>query len=70
MIRPPILTYLGHLLAHPSHEDQAWDMVTKQLLQALAAYKTLPLNGFEKVAIMDTVLIPHWTYRGFFVGNK
>ena len=36
-------------------------MVTSQLRYHLAAYKTLPLNGFEKVAIINTALIPHWT---------
>ena len=27
-VRPPIMTYLGHVLAHPTQEDTAWDMVT------------------------------------------
>ena len=27
-VRPPILTYLGHVLAHPTQEDTAWVMVT------------------------------------------
>ena len=70
MIRPPILTYLGHVLAHLSHEDQAWDTVTNQLCHNLAEYKTLPLNSFEKVAIINAVLIPCWTYRGLFLGDK
>ena len=30
----------------------------------------LPLNGFEKVTIINSVLIPRWTYRGLFVGNR
>ena len=47
--QPPIVTYLGHVLAHLSHEDQAWELVTNQLRHDLAAYKTLPLNGFEKI---------------------
>ena len=62
-VRPPILTYLGHVLAHPSHEEHAWELVTTQLHHDLAAYKTLPLNGFEKVSIINSVLIPRWTYR-------
>ena len=69
-IQPPIVTYLGHIQAHPSHNDQAWDMVTNQLRHNEAAYKTLPLNGFEKVAIITCVLIPRWTYGGLFLGNK
>ena len=51
MIRPPILTYLGHILAHPSHNDHAWDTVTNQLRHDLAAKKTLPLIGFEKLPL-------------------
>ena len=69
-VRPPIMTYLGHVLAHPTQEDTAWDMVTTQLHHDVAAYRTLPLNAYEKVAIINAVLIPHWTYRGPFLGNR
>ena len=69
-IRPPIPTYLGHIMAHPSHEDHAWGMAANQLRHDPAAYKTLPLNGFEKVAIINAVLVPRWTYRGLFLGNR
>ena len=69
-VRPPILTYLGHVLAHPPHEEHAWELVTTQLHHDLAAYKTLPLNGFEKVTIINSILISRWTYRGLFLGNR
>ena len=69
-VRPPILTYLGHVPAQPTQEETAWDMVTTQLYDDIAAYRTLPLNGYEKVAIINAVLIPRWTYRGFFLGNR
>ena len=69
-VRPPIMTYLGHVLAHPTQEDTAWDMVTTQLHHDVAAYRTLPLNAYEKVAIINAVLIPRWTYRGLFLGNR
>ena len=69
-VRPPIFTYLGHVLAHPTQEETAWDMVTSQLHHDLAAYWTLPLNGHEKVTIINFVLIPRWTYRAFFLGNR
>ena len=67
---PPIMTSLGHVLAHPAQEDTAWDMVTTQLHHDIAAYRTLPLNAYEKAAIINAVLIPRWTYRGLFLGNK
>ena len=69
-MRPPIVTYLGHMLAHPTQEETAWDMVTTPLYHYIAAYRTLPLNGYEKVAIINPVLIPRWTYRGLFLVNR
>ena len=36
----------------------------------IAAYRTLLLNGYEKVTIVNAVLIPRWTYRGLFLGNR
>ena len=69
-VRPPILMYLGHILAHPTQEDAAWDMVTAQLHHGIAAYGTLPRNAYEKVAIINAVLIPRCTYRGLFLGNR
>ena len=69
-VRPPIMAYLGHVLAHPTQEDTAWDMVTTQLHHDTTAYRTLPLNAYEKVAIINAVLIPRWTYRGLFLGNR
>ena len=54
----------GLVLAHPTQEDTAWDMVTTQ------SYRTLPLNAYENVAIINAVLIPRWTYRGLFLGNR
>ena len=67
---PPILMYLAHVLAHPTQEDIACDMVTTQLHHDIAAYRTLPLNDYKKVAIINAVLIPRWTYRGLFLGNQ
>ena len=69
-VRPPILTYLGHVLAHPTQEDTTWEMVTTQLHHDIAAYRTLPLNAYKKVAIINAILIPRWTYRGLFLGNR
>ena len=69
-MRPPILTYLGHVLAHPTQQETAWDRVTTQLYHDIAAYKTLPLNGYEKVAIINAILIPRWAYGGLFLENR
>ena len=44
-------------------------MVTMQMHHDLAAYKTLPLNGYEKVAVIHAVLIPRSTHMGLFLGS-
>ena len=64
-----MLIFQGHILAHPSHEEHARDMVTAQLHHNPAAYKTLSLNYFEEVTIFNALLIPRWTYGGLFLGN-
>ena len=35
----------------------------------LARYQYLPLNTFERVQLLNTVLIPRWTYRTLFHPN-
>ena len=35
----------------------------------LARYQYLPLNAFERVQLLNTVLIPRWTYRTLFLPN-
>ena len=42
-------------------------MVTTQFYRNIAAYRTLPLNRYEKVAIINAVLIPRLTYTGLFL---
>ena len=57
-------------LAHPSHEEQARELVTNQLHHGLGPCKTLPLNNIEKVTVINRVLIVPWTCRGLFRGNR
>ena len=66
----PVPTYLGHVLAHPLHEEEAWDLVTNQLRHDPSAYKIVPLNSFESIAIINPVLIPRWAYKGMFLGDR
>ena len=35
----------------------------------LARYQYLPLNAFERLQLLNTVLIPQWTYRTWFLPN-
>ena len=45
-------------------------MVTTQLYHNIAAYRTLPLTGYKKIAIINAVRIHQWTDRGLFLGNR
>ena len=57
-VHPPVMTYLCLVLAHRLHKETARGMVTTQLQHDLNAYSTLPLNGYEQVAIINAVLVP------------
>ena len=35
----------------------------------MARYQYLPLNEFERVQLLKTILIPRWTYRTLFIPN-
>ena len=67
---PRAPTHIDILGPHTSaQEETAWDIVTTQLHHDTMAYRTLPLNAHEKVAIINAVHIPRWTSRGLFLGN-
>ena len=68
-LQPPIFHYLGHLLAHPTWEQKARDDFVGTAAADLARYQYLPLNAFERVQLLNTVLIPRWTYRTWFLPN-
>ena len=65
-LQPPIFHYLGHLLAHPTWERKARDDFMGTAAADLARYQYLPLNAFERVQLLNTILIPRWTYAPCF----
>ena len=68
-LQPPIFHYLGHLLAHPTWEQKARDDFVGTAAADLARYQYLPLNAFERVQLLNTILIPRWMYRTLFLPN-
>ena len=68
-LQPPIFHYLGHLPAHPTWEQNARDDFVGTAAVDLARYQYLPLNAFERVPLLNTSLIPRWTYRTLFLPN-
>ena len=69
-LQPPIFHYLGHLLAHPFWEQKAHDDFMGTAASDLARYQYLPLNAFERVPLLNTILIPRWMYRTLFLPNN
>ena len=62
-MQPPIFKYLGHTMAHPEWVKQAHAIFMEQAQAELAGYERLPLNAWERVELINTVLTPRWTYR-------
>ena len=54
---PPPYRYLGHTIAHPSWAQR--DEGLAKVECDLTRYRALPLNAFERVQLLNSVLIPH-----------
>uniref|UniRef100_A0A7S1I1G4 Uncharacterized protein n=1 Tax=Eutreptiella gymnastica TaxID=73025 RepID=A0A7S1I1G4_9EUGL len=68
--QPPIFKYLGHTLAHLSWVHKAHNNFLEEDRTELAAYERLPLNTWERVELVNTVLTPRWTYRMLLIPNN
>ena len=47
-VRPPILQYLGHILAHPNWAHKARSDYMGLIQSDLAAYIEIPMDGWER----------------------
>ena len=56
--RSPVFSYLGHMIAHPAHVSLARSQILAEVKSDLNRYKQLPLNAFERVQLVNSVLIP------------
>ena len=68
-LQAPIFHYLGHMLARQAWEQKARDDYIGTICADLPRYRMLPLNAFERIPLMNTVLMPKWTYRTRFLPN-
>ena len=68
-MRPPIFRHLGHIMAHPSWARRARDEVLAKVESDLTWYRALPLNAFERVQLLNSVLIPRWLYHTMFISH-
>ena len=62
-VRPPILRYLEHLMAHPSRAHKARGDYFRLVQPDLAQYQSVPLNGWERAQLVNFVLLPRWLHR-------
>ena len=62
-VRPPILGYLGHLMAHPSLAHKATSDYLGLVQSDLAQCRSVPLNGWERAQLVNFVLLPRWLHR-------
>ena len=62
-IRPPVFRYLGHTLAHPEWTTEAQQLFPDGVHADLTRYEDLPLNAWERVELINSVLMPRWSYK-------
>jgi hypothetical protein len=60
-------TYLGHPLTHTKFLTNTLHFLNQTFLQDISLYDRLPLNVFERIKLVNTVLIPRWSYRALFL---
>ena len=54
-------------MAHPKWVKQAHAIFMEQAQAKLAGYERLPLNAWQMVELINTVLTPQWTYRRLLI---
>ena len=52
---------------HPSWAQRARDEVLAKVESDLTQYRVLPRNAFERVQLLNSVLIPRWLYHAVFI---
>ena len=66
-VRDPIFTYLGHTIPGNGYKGKARDALFASLQDQMAAYYELPLTRFEQAQVVNSVLLPRWTYKRRFL---
>ena len=59
----------SHTIAHPSWAQRAKDEVLAKVESHLTRYRALPLNAFERVQLLNSMLIPRWLYITMFISH-
>ena len=67
LVRPHNFQELAHIVAQPSWAQKAQDTIIARVDANLARYTMVPLNAFERVQLLNSVLIPWWPYYTMFI---
>ena len=62
-VRPPILQYVGHILAHPMWAHKARVDYLGLVRSDLAQYAFIPMNGWERSQLVNFVLMARCMHR-------
>ena len=57
-VRPPILSYLGHTIAHPQWAHKARSDYLDLITSDLAQYAHIPMDGWERKQVVNSILMP------------
>ena len=66
-VSDPIFTYLGHTNTGTGYKGKAQDALFAFLQAQMTAYYELPLTCFERAQIVNSILLPRWTYKSLFL---
>ena len=67
LVSDPIFTYLGHTIPGTGYNGKARDTLLASLQAKIAAYYELPLPGLKRARIVNSVILPRWTYKSLFL---
>ena len=66
-VRDPIFTYLGHTIASTGYKGKGRDALFASIQAQITAYYEVPLTSFAQARIVNSVLLPPWTYKSLFL---
>ena len=66
-VRPPILSYLGHTIAHPQRAHKGRSDYLDLIASDLAQYAHIPIDGWERRPVVNSILMPRWLNRAALI---
>ena len=68
-VRPPIVIYLGHIIAYPQWAHKArsdyLDLITSDVVQ----YAHIPMDGWERKQVVNSILMPRWLHWAVLIAS-